>query len=738
MSFPQTITSSSAIPSSTLSLGYLGSNPNSATPSFSSSFPAGVNLFQAPSSSSTAPLLLGNTSSSVSTTSSTSFNLFSNFTSTSSTTEDVASYSTGTSLFVTSTSGLSFQVNPSLLQSTPLSFSIANSTLPASTVASGLFQHFPSSLKTTTSTTTSTLFNTTTLSLGVSSQLSSNDKVPAGKQDEVEALNESQPLDDGYTPLVKLTDSYEVKSGEEDEKELFGNRGKLYRYDQPTKAWKERGIGVIKILQHNVNGKIRVLMRREHIFKICCNHYITGEMELTPVVGSNSSWTWTTLSDFSDEEAKVEKLCIRFKLFEVAQNFKAIFTDCVEKVKGIKKSTFKCNTDPGDLSVKFAPKPGSWKCNDCSVFNEGHVTQCVACGSINPNSTVTSAASVDSLSLQGSGTTGIKKSTFKCNTDPGDLSVKFAPKPGSWECNDCSVFNEGHVTQCVACGSINPNSTVTSAASVDSLSLQGSGTTGIKKSTFKCNTDPGDLSVKFAPKPGSWECNDCSVFNEGHVTQCVACGSINPNSTVTSAASVDSLSLQGSGTTFPTSSGSATFGSFKLGSTMLSVVNQPASMPPVETIQSSTITAVDNGESEHSSYEDEEETEEEEDEEGSDVDIDHEVVVSSQTTASNLATKFARKPGDWECNFCFVSNEKDIAQCIACGNINPNITTAPISSTATNVSSSFTSGVKLPVSLPAGQASQPVSTAVGFSLGGIKLGSLNVDTSTASSSGSIF
>ena len=144
-------------------------------------------------------------------------------------TEDVTSYSMGTGLFVTSTLGLSFQVNPSVLQSTPLSFSIANSTVPASTVASRLFQHFPSSLKTTTSTTTSTLFNTTTLSLGVTSQLSSDDKVPAGKQDkddEVEALNESQPVDDGYTPLVKLTDSYEVKSGEEDEKELFSSRWK--------------------------------------------------------------------------------------------------------------------------------------------------------------------------------------------------------------------------------------------------------------------------------------------------------------------------------------------------------------------------------------------------------------------------------------------------------------------------------------------------------------------------------
>ena len=595
-SFPPTVTDSSSVSSSTLSFGR---NPNSTAISFSSSFPAGVNLFQAPSSNSTAPLSLGNMTGSVSTTSSTSFNLFSLTASTPATTEDVTSYSTGTDLFVTSTSGLSFQVNPSVLHSTPLSFSIANSTVPPSTAASGLFQHFPSSLKTTTSTTTSsTLFHTTTLSMGMSGQLSSDDKVPAGKQDEddeVEVVNESQSVDDGYTPLVKLTDSYGVKSGEENEKELFGSRGKLYRYDQPTKAWKERGIGVIKILQHNVTGKIWVLIRREHIYKICCNHYITGEMELTPLVGSSSSWTWITLSDFSDEEAKVEKLCIRFKLFEVAQNFKAIFTDCVEKVKSNKKSISQHNTDPGDLSVKFAPKAGSWECNDCCVLNEGHVTQCVACGSINPNLTVTSAVS-----------------------------------------------------------------------------------------------------------------------------------------------SVSSLSRQGLGTTFPTSPGTAFFGSFKLGSTVLSVTNQPASIPP-ETIHSSTIATIDNGESEHSSYEDEETEEEEEDEEGSDVDIDSKVV-SSETPTSNLAAKFAHKPGDWECNSCFVSNEKDIAQCIACGSINPNVT-IPVSSTsntATTVSSSFTSGVKLPVSLPTAQTLQPLSTAVGFKLGGIKLGSLNVDTSTASTSGSIF
>ena len=210
MSFPNVTTYSSAAPSFSL----LGSDPNfltasSTAPTFSSGFPAGFNLFQVPSSSSTGPLLLGNMTGSVSTTSSASFNLLSDFklnTSTPATTENTVSYSTGTSLFATSTSGLSFQVNPSVLHSTPVSLSTANSAVSTSTIDGGLFQHFPSLLKATTTSTAP--FTSTTWSLGMSSQLSSDDRAPAGKQDEddeVEVLNESQPTDDGYAPLVKLT-----------------------------------------------------------------------------------------------------------------------------------------------------------------------------------------------------------------------------------------------------------------------------------------------------------------------------------------------------------------------------------------------------------------------------------------------------------------------------------------------------------------------------------------------------
>ena len=52
---------------------------------------------------------------------------------------------------------------------------------------------------------------------------------------------------------------------------LSGPRqAKLYRYDD--KQWKERGVGQVKLLQHKVGKRIRLLMRREKTLKICANH----------------------------------------------------------------------------------------------------------------------------------------------------------------------------------------------------------------------------------------------------------------------------------------------------------------------------------------------------------------------------------------------------------------------------------------------------------------------------------
>lgn len=54
-----------------------------------------------------------------------------------------------------------------------------------------------------------------------------------------------------------------MKTGEEDEAILFESRGKLYRF--VSGEWKEKGVGVIKILQHRDTKKTRILMRRDQV-----------------------------------------------------------------------------------------------------------------------------------------------------------------------------------------------------------------------------------------------------------------------------------------------------------------------------------------------------------------------------------------------------------------------------------------------------------------------------------------
>ena len=53
------------------------------------------------------------------------------------------------------------------------------------------------------------------------------------------------------------------------------SRAKLFRFDDASKQWKERGTGEAKFLQHKDTKKVRFLMRRDKTLKICANHYGT-------------------------------------------------------------------------------------------------------------------------------------------------------------------------------------------------------------------------------------------------------------------------------------------------------------------------------------------------------------------------------------------------------------------------------------------------------------------------------
>ncbi|KAJ8415155.1 hypothetical protein AAFF_G00008530 [Aldrovandia affinis] len=178
------------------------------------------------------------------------------------------------------------------------------------------------------------------------------------QEEKGESDNESSRIEedeDGphFEPIVPLPDKVDVKTGEEEEEMMFCNRAKLFRFETETKEWKERGIGSIKILRHRTSDKVRLLMRREQVLKICANHYITADMVLKPNAGSDKSWVWYAI-DYADEMPKPEQLAIRFKTADEAALFKAKFE---EAQKFVPKSPQKQDQSVGEEVPPKASAP---------------------------------------------------------------------------------------------------------------------------------------------------------------------------------------------------------------------------------------------------------------------------------------------------------------------------------------------------------------------------------------------
>jgi Ran-binding protein 1 len=133
---------------------------------------------------------------------------------------------------------------------------------------------------------------------------------PESKKEEEEEVEPSPEVE--FEPVIKLEQLEDIKTFEEDEETLFKMRAKMFRFDKSTNEWKERGTGDVKFLKHKVSTKVRLLMRRDKTHKICANHYITSEMVLSANVGSDRSWVYSALADFSEGEARSELLAIRF------------------------------------------------------------------------------------------------------------------------------------------------------------------------------------------------------------------------------------------------------------------------------------------------------------------------------------------------------------------------------------------------------------------------------------------
>lgn len=130
-----------------------------------------------------------------------------------------------------------------------------------------------------------------------------------------------------FAPVIPLPDKVDVKTGEENEEVLYSHRAKLFRFKDSE--WKERGLGDLKILQHKETGRMRVVMRREQVLKICLNHALDRDVEY--IRKDDKSWHFV-VNDFSEGELELEQLCLRFKTAEIAADFKKAIDDALSGV----------------------------------------------------------------------------------------------------------------------------------------------------------------------------------------------------------------------------------------------------------------------------------------------------------------------------------------------------------------------------------------------------------------------
>lgn len=156
---------------------------------------------------------------------------------------------------------------------------------------------------------------------------------------------EDEEYDPQYAPIIELPNLVEVTTGEEDEEVVYSQRAKLFRYDKATKSWKERGLGDLKILKHRskreyillkimqslihppiimITARFRIVLRREQVHKIACNHYLTRDMKLVPMNNTETAICWFAM-DFAEEEPAEEQFAARFKNVDLVKEFKAKF-----------------------------------------------------------------------------------------------------------------------------------------------------------------------------------------------------------------------------------------------------------------------------------------------------------------------------------------------------------------------------------------------------------------------------
>lgn len=206
--------------------------------------------------------------------------------------------------------------------------------------------------------------------------------------------------------------------------------------------------------------KVRLIMRREQVLKVCCNHFLARDMKLLPISSSDRSWTWVA-QDYSEGTLSTETFALKFKLPEDAAAFRDRWLELQEAMddsnhysKDGKKPVVKAPAPTQQsLSGLFKPAKGNWECQMCYISNNSDTTTCAACSTPNP----AVAAAIP------------PKAAVPALTADKDLMKQFKKPEGSWSCDLCYLQNKPDDGKCVACETPRPGASPEKVAATKNI-----------------------------------------------------------------------------------------------------------------------------------------------------------------------------------------------------------------------------------------------------------------------------
>ncbi|KAM0677416.1 Ran GTPase-activating protein 1, partial [Conglomerata obtusa] len=118
---------------------------------------------------------------------------------------------------------------------------------------------------------------------------------------------------------LQATNSTAEIDGQNNKNVIFSADCNLYRFVVGKTTLEARGVGKIFIVKVEESGLYKLVMNRDKINRLGCNHYISPLVELQPHSKINDLWIWHTFTDTCDKDAKLDAkqtFAVRIKVIE--------------------------------------------------------------------------------------------------------------------------------------------------------------------------------------------------------------------------------------------------------------------------------------------------------------------------------------------------------------------------------------------------------------------------------------